>query len=71
MSAAQEGHLVFLQLDADGPEPAIQRLHDTLARSIDEDLLGVCWQQLERDEQRHVKIAQYMLYSGPLDIKEK
>ncbi len=68
LSAAQEGHLVFLQLEADGPEQAIERLHSALDRSVDEDLLGVCWQQLIRDEQGRITHAEYLLSSGLLDM---
>jgi len=50
LSAAEEGHLVFVQLDADSVEDAATRFISALDRPPGSALVGGVWQELVRDD---------------------
>ncbi|MFU8805033.1 MAG: ATPase, T2SS/T4P/T4SS family [Bradymonadaceae bacterium] len=51
LSAAQSGHLVFLQLDADSAADALARFQTAVGRPVADQILGVCWQELLNDDE--------------------
>lgn len=50
LNAAESGHLVFLQIEADSADDALERLSAAVDRPVDDLVVGVSWQKLERDE---------------------
>lgn len=51
MSAAESGHLVFVQMEADSAMDAKRRFENVVDRAVDEVLLDACWQELYVDEE--------------------
>lgn len=69
LNAAESGHLVVLQIEADSADDALDRLSAAVDRPVDDMLVGICWQQLQRDDEGR-RFAEYELISGPLDAGE-
>ena len=67
LSAAESGHLVLVQLEADSVEDARNQFNHATNRSIDDHLVGVVWQSLKHDPKGEGRIAQYDFFSGSLD----
>ena len=66
LSAAESGHLVFVQLEADSAEDALAKFRTAVDRPFDDQLVGAVWQELLPNENggRH---ARYEFVRGPLD----
>lgn len=64
LSAAESGHLVFVQLEAESAEDAVERMRAHTDLPFDDVLVGASWQELlEVDGKRQ---ARYDLLKGPL-----
>jgi excisionase family DNA binding protein len=70
LNAAEQGHLVFVQMEAESAKDALERLQREVDRPVDDHLVGVCWQELVPRENGRGRQANYDLLSGPLDIDE-
>lgn len=66
LNAAESGHLVFVQLEADGPEDALERFQSHVERPVDDHVVGVSWQEMVVGEQGE-RAVRYALLPGPLD----
>lgn len=69
LNAAESGHLVFVQLEAESPEDAIERFQAQVERPVDDWVVGAVWQHLERSEDGKTH-ANYHTLHGPLWMKE-
>jgi excisionase family DNA binding protein len=58
LRAAESGHLVFVQMEAESAEDARERFVETVDRPVDDYLLASCWQELDTDEDGH-RFARY------------
>ena len=67
LSAAESGHLVLVQLEADSVEDARTQFAQATQRPLDEHLVGVVWQCLESDAHSGQRSARYDFLSGALD----
>lgn len=68
LNAAESGHLVLVQLEAESAEDALERFQRSVERPIDDHLVGVCWQELVPGPGGKGRRANYELLGGPLDI---
>jgi type II secretory ATPase GspE/PulE/Tfp pilus assembly ATPase PilB-like protein len=66
LSAAESGHLVFVQIDAVSTAHAQELFEAAVERSVEEQLVGVVWQELQRDPETGGRIALYDFAPGPL-----
>jgi excisionase family DNA binding protein len=66
LGAAESGHLVIVQMEADSPEHAIARFGEATGRSIEAHLVGAVWQELRHDDSNR-RFAHYQFHSGDLD----
>lgn len=64
LNAAESGHLVILQMEADSADDALERLSCAVDRPIDDLIVGASWQELDRDEEGK-QFARYELVNGP------
>lgn len=69
LNAAEQGHLVFVQMEAESAQDALERFQRHVERPVDDHLVGVCWQELVPREGGGRR-ANYDLLCGPLDIEE-
>ena len=67
LSAAESGHLVLVQIEADSVEDAHNQFTQATQRTLDEHLVGVVWQCLEKDVNSGQRSAHYDFLSGALD----
>ena len=67
LNAAESGHLVLVQIEADSVEDARNQFAQATQRTLDEHLVGVVWQYLEKDENSGQRLAHYDFLSGALD----
>jgi MSHA biogenesis protein MshE len=67
LSAAESGHLVMVQLEAESAEDALAKFSTALDRPIEDYLLGVVWQELITDQLSQRRRANYQFISGTLD----
>ncbi|MCP4872341.1 MAG: Flp pilus assembly complex ATPase component [Proteobacteria bacterium] len=65
LDAAENGHLVFVQLDAASPQHAIEQVTEAVDRPLDPILVGALWQRLERKPESGRR-AVYQVEQGPL-----
>ncbi|MEE2779367.1 MAG: ATPase, T2SS/T4P/T4SS family [Myxococcota bacterium] len=70
LSAAESGHLVFVQLDAVSPEDARQIFETAVERDIEDQLVGITWQELSRDAETGRRSAHYEFVPGPLGVEQ-
>ena len=70
LNAAESGHLVFVQIEAESAEDALARFQRHVERPVDDHVVGVVWQELIREEGEPVR-ARYEMMSGPLDLSEQ
>jgi general secretion pathway protein E len=68
LSAAESGCLVFVQMDAVSADDARRLFETAVARAIEDQLVGVSYQELVRDEASGPRRAQYELATGPLGL---
>lgn len=68
LNAAESGHLVFVQLEADGAEDALARFQSHVERPVDDWVVGVVWQELVRQAGQSTR-ARYDILPGPLDVE--
>ncbi len=66
LSAAESGHLVFVQIDAVSTEHAQELFEQAVERSVEEQLVGVVWQTLTRDPETKRRTAHYDFKTGAL-----
>lgn len=69
LNAAESGHLVLVQLEAESAEDAIECFQQSVERSIDDHLVGASWQELVPNPEGPGQMARYELLGGPLDIE--
>ena len=67
LSAAESGHLVYVQLEADSPEDAVARFADATGRDVRPHLVGAVWQQLVPLATGRGREAIYRFEAGSLD----
>lgn len=65
LNAAESGHLVLLQIEADSADDALDRLSSAVDRPVDDLIVGVSWQKLEQDDEGKRR-AIYELVPGML-----
>lgn len=63
-SAAESGHLVFVQMEADSARDAVERFGATVGLPVEELLVGAVWQELVREDD--VIRARYEFSPGAL-----
>lgn len=51
LRAAESGHLVFVQMEAESSDDARARFIDAVERPADDYILASCWQELDTDEE--------------------
>jgi len=68
LNAAESGHLVLVQIEAEDPGDALERFQAHVERPIDDWVVGVTWQELVRAEGAPTR-AEYTFLPGPLDVK--
>jgi len=66
LSAAESGHLVFVQMEADSAKDALTKFQAAVDRPVDEHLVGAVWQELIAKETGGRKAA-YDFLPGRLD----
>ncbi len=66
LSAARTGHLVVLQVHANNPTEAIEKVCQRTAEDIRDVLLGVVWQELIPDSDAQGRTPRYELIHGTL-----
>lgn len=67
LQAAESGHLVFVQLEADSAEGAIDLFSEMVGRDVRPHIVGSVWQQLTRDGCSGSRTAAYDFCPGELD----
>jgi general secretion pathway protein E/type IV pilus assembly protein PilB len=67
LSAAESGHLVFVQMEADSADDALKKFRDAVDRPFDDHLVGAVWQELHQREEGPGRRAEYDFVRGPLD----
>ncbi|MEZ4458981.1 MAG: ATPase, T2SS/T4P/T4SS family [bacterium] len=67
LSAAESGHLVFVQMEADSAEDALQKFRAAVDRPFDDHLVGAVWQELLPNDSGNGRHARYEFVRGPLD----
>lgn len=65
LSAAESGHLVFVQMDADSADDALRRFTEGAGRDVRRSLVGVVWQELV-PKPAGGRVARYELERGAL-----
>ncbi len=65
LSAAESGHLVFVQMEADSADDAIRRFSAAAGRAVDRYLVGAVWQELIPKPEGG-RVARYELQRGSL-----
>lgn len=71
LSAAESGHLVMVQLEADSAADALKKFSDAVDRPIEDYLLGAVWQELIEDKDTRKRKANYQFISGALDTESQ
>lgn len=66
VNAAESGHLVLVQLEAESAHDAIARFGEGTDRSFEEVLVGSCWQQLLPNASGRGRHAVYEMVDGAL-----
>jgi excisionase family DNA binding protein len=66
INAAESGHLVLVQIEAESAHDAIARFGEGTDRSFDDVLIGSCWQQLVPNESGQGREAVYEMVDGAL-----
>ncbi len=69
LSAAESGHLVFVQMEADSAADALEKFQSAVDRSVDEHLVGAVWQELTA-KQGGGREATYDFLPGKLDATQ-
>jgi general secretion pathway protein E len=64
LSAAESGHLVFVQMEADSAEDAVARMRAEVDGPLDDVLVGAVWQELVEKKGGGRK-ARYEFFEGP------
>jgi excisionase family DNA binding protein len=67
-SAAESGHLVFVQMEADSATDAMERFGAAVDLPVDDLVVGACWQELVRED-GSIR-ARYEFVSGPLEPQD-
>lgn len=67
LNAAESGHLVLVQLEAESAGHAIERFQAHVERAVDDCVVGAVWQTLEPAEDGALR-ARYELLEGPLSV---
>lgn len=65
LSAAESGHLVFVQMEADSADDAVRRFSAAAGREVRRSLVGAVWQELV-PRPAGGRVARYELDSGDL-----
>ena len=67
LSAAESGHLVLVQIEADSAEDALEKFREASDRPFDDHLVGAVWQELLVNESGRGRHARFEFVRGPLD----
>ena len=66
LAAAESGHLVFVQLDALSTDDARNMFETAVGRSIEDQLVGISWQELSQRDASGRRTARYTFNDGRL-----
>ena len=68
LQAAESGHLVLVQLEAESASQAVERFQAHVDRPVDDCIVGALWQELERSPDQAL-CARYDLLAGPMSVE--
>lgn len=66
VNAAESGHLVLVQIEAESAHDAIARFGEGTDRSFEDVLIGSCWQELVPEASGQGRYARYDMVDGAL-----